>query len=235
MTVKRILLLDFDHTLYPPSANTLKAVDARINLYIQTYLGFSLDAADGIRLRLWDEYGTTLRGLEIHHGVDRDHYCDFIHAIDAIHLPPPDPALRDWLARLSLPFYIFTNARRDWAERGLAAMGLSGILPVTEAPAAALKAAGAPRLHGILDIAFMGWEGKPHPLAYDKVDKHLRAAHGENILVILADDRTDNLLEARRREWMTIWISPEAGRSGASGEFDWAAASLTELDPDKLG
>lgn len=127
---KTILLLDYDHTLYPSTLPTLKAVDDRINLYIRTFLGFTSEAADAARVRLWDQYGTTLKGLEELHGVDREHYCDFIHAIEEAQLPPPDPLLMDWLRRMPHPFYIFTNARMDWAVRGLKAMGLEAMLPL---------------------------------------------------------------------------------------------------------
>lgn len=222
--MRKILLLDFDHTLYPPNLTTLKAVDDRINLYIRNFLGFAPEAADALRLKLWDQYGTTLKGLEVHHGVDRDHYCDFIHAIEEAHLPPPDPALQAWLARVSAPFYLFTNARRDWAERGLIAMGLASILPESTA---------VPRLQGIFDIAFMDWEGKPNPQAYAKVDRHLRARHGEDIRIHFADDRADNLMEARRNRWSTIWIAPAGGDAVPEGcEFDCVTASLTSLDPE---
>ena len=175
---RTILLLDFDHTLYPSTVNTLKAVDDRINLYIRTFLGFTSEQADATRTQLWDKYGTTLKGLEELHGVEREHYCDFIHAVEDAHLPPPDPALQAWLARLPHPTYIFTNARMDWAIRGLRAMGLGGLLPANPAlgnpqvtgalgltavdsAASETTKIGAtlpgPRLGGIFDIAFMDW------------------------------------------------------------------------------
>lgn len=236
--MRKVLLLDFDHTLYPPNAETLRALDARITLYIQTFLGFAPAAADALRLELWERYGTTLKGLEVHHGVDRDHYCDFIHDIAAASLPPPDPAMQAWLARLTHPFYIFTNARRDWAERGLINMGLADILPEADAAAPAAHAKGgtaSPRLLDILDIVFMEWEGKPNPQAYAKADRHLRLRHGDDIRIFFADDRTDNLLEARRRDWSTIWIAPEDARDESQAkEFDSVVPSLICLDPERL-
>ena len=71
-----ILLLDYDQTLYPSTLPTLKAVDERITLYMCTFLGLSPAEADATRRRFGAQYGTTLKGLEAHHGVDRDHYCD---------------------------------------------------------------------------------------------------------------------------------------------------------------
>jgi putative hydrolase of the HAD superfamily len=244
--LKRILLLDYDHTMYASTLPTLKAVDARITLYVQTFLGLSAADADATRVRLYSRHGTTLRGLEQEHGVDRHHYCDFVHAIDQHHLPPPDPALLAWLGRVPHPLYLFTNARRDWVERGLHAMGLSDILPedartervATESPAvtAALPSlAGNPRLHGIFDIDFLDWEGKPHAPAYAKVDAHLRARHGDDLHITFADDRTDNLATARARGWTTIWIQPHDAAAIPSGyEFDRAVSSLTRLDPERL-
>lgn len=260
--MKKILLLDYDHTLYPSTLPTLRAVDERINLYMRTFLGMSHDQADAARIRLWDQYGTTLKGLEELHGVERGHYCDFIHAIDAEHLPPPDPELRAWLSRVRHPLYIFTNARLDWAVRGLTAMGLDSMLPaepgsglpampgkglhdagildiepgMAEAAGRALLAPEfqGPRLQGIFDIAFMEWEGKPNPQAYAKVDAHLRERHGEDIRVHFADDRQDNLETARARNWSTIWIAPHTASPVKGDEFDRVVSSLTHLDPETL-
>lgn len=247
-----VLLLDFDHTLYPTTVPTLKAVDDRITLYIQTFLGLAFADADRLRLRFCEEYGTTLRGLELRHGVDRDHYCDFIHAIEKTHLPPPDPALHDWLRRVPHPCYLFTNARMDWAVQGLRAMGLDGILPLEglglhadaglpadpafpPMDAAALPWSG-PRLHGILDIQFMEWLGKPHADSYLKADRMLRERHGADVRVFFADDRPDNLMAAKETAWTTLWITPDPSRAGPwQDSFDRVAASLLDLDPESLG
>ncbi len=220
-----VLLLDFDHTLYPSTLGTLKAVDDRINLYMQTFLGLGSAAADALRVELWDKYGTTLKGLEELHGVDREHYCDFIHAVEEHHLPPPDPALQAWLARVPHPCYIFTNARTDWAVRGLKAMGLADLLPDGSAKH---------RLRGIFDIAFMEWEGKPNRPAYAKVDAHVREIHGPGARIHFADDRKDNLESARAQGWTTIWIHPHTAGPVVGDEFDRVVPSLTRLDPDSL-
>lgn len=240
--MRPVLLLDFDHTLYPPSLPTLKALDDRITRYIEAHLGLPRHEADAVRLRFCEEYGTTLRGLEALHGVDRDHYCDYITAVEDELLPPPDPRLHDWLARIPHPCYIFTNARADWAVRGLRAMGLAGLLPEgLEAGIRDAAAEGAtmeysgPRLLGILDIHFMDWQGKPHADAFAKADCHLRAIHGGDIRIHFADDRPDNLMAAREAGWSTIWVTP--ARPGATpwgSDFDQVVASLTELDPGTL-
>lgn len=234
--MRKILLLDYDHTLYPSTLQTLKAVDDRINLYMRTFLGFAPEDADATRRRFGAQYGTTLKGLEEHHDVDREHYCDFIHAVEEHHLPPPDPQLTAWLSRLPHPCYLFTNAHMDWAVRGLKAMGLASILPLavaTEANAVGIKAT-ASRLEGIFDIAFMDWQGKPHPAPYAKVDAFLRQRYGNNIAIHFADDRVDNLETARQHQWSTIWIAPHNAPEPPTGTFDRVVSALTTLDPERL-
>jgi pyrimidine 5'-nucleotidase len=236
--VKDILLLDYDHTLYPSTLSTLRAVDDRINLYIRTFLGFTSGQADALRVELWDKYGTTLKGLEELHGVDREHYCDFIHAIEASHLPPPDPALQAWLTAMPHPCYLFTNARMDWPVRGLKAMGLEALLPRAMASEGNLGDTpggfSGGRLLEIFDIAFMDWDGKPNPPGYAKVDARLRERHGQDLRIHFADDRQDNLESARERGWRTIWIVPHTAAPVTGKEFDRVVASLTDLDPVHL-
>lgn len=244
--MQKILLLDYDHTLYPSTLNTLKAVDDRINLYIRTFLGQSQAEADALRLNLWGRYGTTLKGLEENHGVNRDHYTDFIHAIDAEYLPPPDQELCSWLGQISHPTYIFTNARMDWPVRGLKAMGLESILPLElkgqygipnksfDNSPSEVSLANGNRLSGIFDIAFMDWQGKPHPESYAKVEAHLREKHGEAIQIYFADDRIDNLETARSLNWFTIWIAPHDAPQLPAGTFNRVVSALSSLDPDQL-
>ncbi len=211
-----VLLLDFDHTLYPCTLGTQGEVDKRISLYIQNLLDLSPEGADALRREMWTEFGTTLRGLQLRHGVDPHHYCDFVHAIEDHHLPPPDPALRAWLARLTCPAYIFTNARMDWTHKGWQSMDL-GELPAT-----------------VLDIAFTDWLGKPHKESYAKVEEYLRRNHGPDLRIVFADDLPENLLPAKERNWSTVWIRPEGKAAEAwRGRFDWEGPSLLGFDPGR--
>lgn len=244
-----VLLLDLDHTLYPSTLPTLPAVDARITRFIEERLGFEAGAADALRKSLCAEYGTTLRGLEILHGVGRDEYTDYIQDLDDALMPPEDHRLRGWVlaASAARPTYLFTNARRDWADRCLRHIGLSDLL-VSEDPE--VRAA----LAGILDIDFMEWVGKPEPAAFAKVEDFLRARHPEAGSRVFADDRLDNLETARARGWSTIWVRPHnfgqgvgGGHAQSLGSAESAAVaalaaasghrvvdSLLELDPETL-
>lgn len=236
-----ILLLDLDHTLYPSTAPTLAAVDARITRFIETRLKLPYDAADRLRRELCAEHGTTLRGLEILHGVSREEYTDYIQDLEDHLMPEPDPRLRAWLiAAASLrPTYLFTNARRDWADRCLLRLGLRDLLHdgegdiVGEGNDAGASSAVTRVLGGILDIDFMGWAGKPQPSAFEKTEDFLRARHPEAPARIFADDRLDNLAAARARGWRTVWVRPhDAPRD--LGRDHRVVDSLLELDPEAL-
>jgi pyrimidine 5'-nucleotidase len=235
--MSRVLLLDLDHTLYPSTLPTAYAVDARITDYIERHLGLVPGKADALRQELCTRYGTTLKGLETLHGVNREHYCDFIQDVEDVLMPPPDPRLREWLLGVveKVPTYLFTNARRDWADRCLACLGLSDLLIETQengtqenSPEPAVLGA----LLGILDIGFMGWVGKPDAEAFSKTESFIRRRHGD-VRILFADDRLDNLAEARRQGWSTIWIRPhdmDINLSAGHRTLD----SLLELDVEEL-
>jgi pyrimidine 5'-nucleotidase len=244
-----VLLLDFDHTLYPSTLPTLDHIDSRITEFIETRLGVAFGEADALRKSLCAEYGTTLRGLMLGHGIDPHGYCEFIHAIDDAVLPPPDALLRQWLQQLPMPTYIFTNARADWAERGLKNMGLWDMVAEKNGSGENENRAGGngkplfgfskTPLLGILDIEFTGWIGKPDPLAYLAVETFITQSHGSDIRLHLVDDRLDNLATAAERGWRTHWVQPhhygEADLARRAPHVETVVLrSLTDLHPTLL-
>lgn len=231
-----VLLLDLDHTLYPSTAPTLAAVDARITRFIETRLALPAPVADQLRRDLCAAHGTTLRGLELLHGIGRDEYTDFIQDLEDHLMPVPDPALRTWLttAARRLPTYLFTNARRDWAARCLLHLGLEDLgRRRGDGEGEGAFSADFPLFGGILDIDFMEWAGKPNREAFEKAEKHLEARHGTVAGIHFADDRLDNLAAARARGWRTIWVRPHDAPPG-DGAGHLVVDHLTALDPDAL-
>lgn len=228
-----VLLLDLDHTLYPSTAPTLPAVDARITHFIETRLNLPLPAADAMRRELCAEHGTTLRGLEILHGVSREEYTDFIQDLGDHLMPAPDPHLRAWLENTArrVPTYLFTNARRDWAHRCLRHLGIEDLVPDFSGEGSGFSAATA--VAGIFDIDFLGWEGKPHRAAYEKVEQHLLERHPLAEDLVFADDRLENLVTARARGWQTVWVRPHDAAPGLGGGHH-VVDRITELDPETL-
>ena len=244
--MSRILLLDLDHTLYPSTAPTLDAVDARITHFIETTLQIPLGEADRLRQSLCAKYGTTLRGLEELHGVSREVYTSFIQDLEDHLMPPEDLQIREWLitAAKHLPTYLFTNARRDWADRCLTHIGIADLLVADPDVTSVLR--------GILDIDFMEWVGKPDASAFAKVENFLLEKHpstsngknaGNHTELIFADDRLDNVEGARARGWRTIWVRPHTVGQSAEGAAVTAIArasghrvvdSLLEINPETL-
>jgi FMN phosphatase YigB (HAD superfamily) len=170
-----------------------------------------------------------LRGLEVLHGVSRNDYTDFIQDLEDHLMPLPDPRMRTWLlaAASRLPTYLFTNARRDWADRCLSHLGLKDLLELGGSPA------GRPVLGGILDIDFMEWAGKPNREAFAKVERYLIERHPPASDLIFADDRLDNLAAARARGWRTVWVRPHDA-SPSIGADHRIVDSLFDLDPETL-
>ncbi len=230
-----ILLLDLDHTLYPSTAPTLLAVDARITHFIETRLKLTPQDADLMRRSLCAEHGTTLRGLEIHHGISREEYTDFIQDLGDHLMPAQDPELRDWLVDISqrLPTYIFTNARRDWAERCLRHIGIHDLVTAERFGGGVVSPPGIGGFKGVFDIDFMAWEGKPNRAAYEKVESHLFAHHPEDSDLIFADDRLENLVTAQMRGWRTVWVRPHDAPAGLGGGHH-IVDRITELDPEAI-
>jgi|LSQX01.1.fsa_nt_gb putative hydrolase of the HAD superfamily len=113
----RYLLIDLDDTLYPKETGAWDRVGERIDHFLVHEMGFSHDKVQPLRARLFSQYGTTLRGLQIEYEVDMDAYLDFVHDIPIEELLTPDPELDQVLQALPQRKVIFTNASARHAIR----------------------------------------------------------------------------------------------------------------------
>src|ERR671925_340855 len=80
----RVVLFDLDNTLYPPECGLLQHLDDRINEFVGSYLGLTLEETKAQRQRYIQEYGTTLHGLQAEHGLPPAEYLSAVH--DAVPL-----------------------------------------------------------------------------------------------------------------------------------------------------
>jgi putative hydrolase of the HAD superfamily len=117
-------LFDLDNTLYPGSSSLFPQIDARMKAFIANYLDLTPEDAFALQKRYYHQYGTSLRGLMIHHGLEPDAFLDYVHDIDH-GLLDPDPALDEALAALPGRKLIFTNGSERHAEAVLDRLGLS--------------------------------------------------------------------------------------------------------------
>jgi putative hydrolase of the HAD superfamily len=119
-------VFDLDNTLYPPSARLFDQIEQRMTAWVQAAVGVDRAEADRLRKHYWRSYGTTLAGLMAEHGVDPGPYLTDVHDIsfDAL---TPDPVLAARIRALPGRRIVYTNGSAPYAERVLAARGLSGL------------------------------------------------------------------------------------------------------------
>jgi putative hydrolase of the HAD superfamily len=119
-------VFDLDNTLYPPSVRLFDQIEVRMTAWVMRELGVDRARADHLRRHYWQQYGTTLAGLMAEHGADPAPYLTEVHEID-FSVIPADPVLAARIAALPGRRIVYTNGSRPYAERVIAARGLSGL------------------------------------------------------------------------------------------------------------
>jgi putative hydrolase of the HAD superfamily len=203
----RFALFDLDQTLYPMSSGLMEEVGKRINQYMRERCGFAETEILALRDGYFRQYGTTLRGLILHHDVDPADYLEYVHNVPLEEFVAPNPALDEALAGLSLIKVVFTNASKAHARRVL---GLLGV---------------ARHFSAIIDVKAIGYLNKPDPGAYVKALEILGARAEECVLL---DDSERNLLPGRKMGMVTILVG------GTGSEVAHFAISSIEHFPQVI-
>ena len=200
------LLLDVDNTLYAPTCGVVDRVDGLINRYLTERVGIAPDEVDGIRRRLWSDYGTTLHGLMYRHGIDPDDYLRFVHDVELGDVLAADPALATMLARIPMLKVAVTNGSAAHARGVLDCLGVRGLFF---------------RVYGLERLAFVP---KPYVQAYHLVLADLHA-HGRDCVFV--EDRAVNLRAARQLGMGTVHV-----RDGGAPapDADVSVASILDLE-----
>jgi putative hydrolase of the HAD superfamily len=95
-----------------------------MNLYMHQRLSIGWDEIPALREKLFHEYGTTMRGLQVTYEIDTKEYLSFVHDIPVHEYLQPDGSLQQMLQELPYRKLIFTNADANHAQRVLEALGL---------------------------------------------------------------------------------------------------------------
>lgn len=119
-------VFDLDNTLYPPSARLFDQIEVRMTDWVMRELGVSRDKANHLRNVYWRDHGTTLAGLMRLHDVDPGPYLHDVHDISFEALTP-DPELAAQICDLPGRRIVYTNGSAPYAEKVLAARGLTGL------------------------------------------------------------------------------------------------------------
>jgi putative hydrolase of the HAD superfamily len=204
------LFFDLDDTLYPGSNGLWDLIRARMSLYMVEVLGLPEAEVPAMRRNYFETYGTTLRGLQIHHQVDADDYLRYVHDLPLGQFVRPNPELRRLLLSLPQQRWIFTNADADHARRVISVLGVSDCFD------------------GIIDIRALEFACKPEREAYERA---LALAGGPAPeACVLLDDSVKNLAAARQIGFSTAWV----GQNGATHPAaQYSLTALLEL-PQKM-
>jgi putative hydrolase of the HAD superfamily len=198
------ILFDLDSTLYPRSAGVQRALDERMNAYVQRVTGCTLEEAPILRDSWFRRYGTTLAGLQHEYHIDVEDYLRVIHDIRLETFLKRDPELDALLEHLDLQRAIFTNSPAEHAARVLRTLGVARHFPL------------------IFDIRFFEFQPKPKLTAYTRALDALGVAAGETLLI---EDTPQNLPPARQLGMRTILID-EQGAHTADGIADHVAPDI---------
>lgn len=195
MAAGPLFIFDLDNTLYPPDVTLWRVVDARIERYVAARLGLDSREARRVRKEYLREFGTTLRGLMRHHGVEPGDYLEYVHDVPIPDLVPPRPELGAMLSGLPGKSVVFTNGSESYARRVLAALG---VLDAME---------------GIYGIEFMEYMAKPSPYPYGKLLRTMGALASDSLL---CEDVHENLAPARELGIFTVLVTGREGNGADS-------------------
>lgn len=191
------LLFDVDNTLYDAGCGVEQEMNRRINTLLCERFSVSEEEAIALRRENLPVYGTTLRWLQVCHGLKeiRD-YMEYVHPEDLNEYIPPNPDLRTMLEESSCRLEILTNGPEFHARRVLKALGIDDLFPHVYA------------------LEWLGFKGKPYACAYEKVLDHLGEKAAD---VLFLDDKEVNLEAFAALGGHGILVGPDKG----SGNFPW--------------
>ncbi len=177
-------IFDLDNTLYPASARLFPQIDHRMRAFIAEALALSLDDAFILQKQYYWKYGTTLRGLMLHHRIEPDVFLEYVHDIDHSVLTP-DARLEAALAGLPGRKLIYTNGSERHAVKVMDRLGV------------------ARHFTGIFDIRASNYIPKPEPAPYaDLVARHDIAPKQ----AVMFEDIHRNLKPAADLGMATVWV-----------------------------
>ena len=181
--MRHTIIFDLDDTLYPPSTEIWDRISARIYDYMIRKVGIAENEAEQTHRHYFTTYGTTMRGLMIHHHIDPEEYLTYVHEPSLGQFITANQQLRSMLLNLPQRKIIFTNASRPHAERILKGLGVEDLF------------------HTIIDIMDVQPFCKPMNEAFQIALQKIEAVPQESIFI---DDSIHNLDEAKALGLLTI-------------------------------
>ena len=203
---RRVWIFDLDNTLHDARRRVFPAMHAQINEFLQREFGVDERGADRMREDFWRRYGTTLRGLMRHHGMDPRRFLAETHVFPELRdLVVRENALKHALARLGGTRLVFSNAPRHYVEEVLRVIGVARFFDA------------------VYTIEDARYRGKPAVHGFHVL---LRRHHLDPHRCAFVDDMLENLRSAHRLGMSTVWVSRARRRLSY---VDLRVGSITEL------
>jgi putative hydrolase of the HAD superfamily len=180
------ILFDLDNTLYPVSSGIMQTLDTRIIEYVCRRLQITEEQALALRQEYLATYGTTLRGLHEHYGVEHEEYLAYVHDFATDAFIDSDAELDHLLGQIQARKAVLTNSPSEHAERVLRRLGI------------------AQHFSHIFDIRFLAFQPKPHAAGYQRALDILNARGPHSALV---EDTLRNLAPARALGMTTVFLT----------------------------
>jgi putative hydrolase of the HAD superfamily len=181
-------IFDLDNTLYRLGPRLMAEIDGRMRTFVAEFLNVDHDEARRIQKQYFREYGLTLRGLMLNHGLDPADYAAALVELDLTEVVP-DPSLAAAIGRLGGRKIVYTNAFASHTRRMLDHLGL------------------VEHFAAIHDIEAAGYVPKPSDAAFAELVRR----HGvEPARAVFVDDVAANLAPAARLGMTTVWVRTDA-------------------------
>lgn len=206
----KYILFDLDETLYPTRSGLMAEIGRLMSRYMEERLGMSPTEVPALREFYYRTYGTTMRGLQIHHGIDPEDYLAYVHKVPLEDYIGPNGELNRVLAEIEAEKVVFTNASAEHARHVLAILGVER------------------HFNCIIDVRALGYMSKPNPEAYRRALEIL-GVEGDECLII--DDRVRNLAPAKELGMITVLVGNDraASRQDPSQDVDFVIGEVAEI------
>ncbi len=201
----KVILFDLDNTLYSEECGIFDLIDVRMNKWLTSRLSIPAGEVNEFRHNYFMQYGTTLRGLMLHHQVDPREFLRYVHDVPVVDFLEVDQELRKTLEAVRARKIVFTNSDLRHADRILDALGVRDLFET------------------IFDIEWMHYIPKPNPQPYHQVLEYLQLPPQECLLI---DDMARNLRPARDLGMQTILI----GNDSPANHAERSISNLRELN-----
>lgn len=204
------IIFDLDETIYRPGIGIWNKISDRIHLFMEEEAHIPKEMVVETRLRYYNTYGTTMRGLVKHHQINPQVYLDFVHDFAIDNEISFDAQLKEMIANLPYERFIFTNATRKHAQRILEILDI------------------APYFSAIVDIMDVFPACKPMPESFEIALSHFEKAPEECIFV---DDSQKNLDTAKKMGLFTILPNADKTKHAHPHAFLKELVDLPDLLP----